>query len=303
MVRRTLAFGLLLCLPWPAQPVHALHAGAAGARGSRSYLGVDISDVSDDQVASLKLKEARGAQITRVDHDGPAGKAGLMVRDVVLKLNGQQIEGEEQFRRMLREIPAGRAITLLISRNGQVLDVSAQLADRAEVERRAWAEHYIVPEPVPQGTYMSEDEVPVPAPSSPSAGRSFIGSHLTFSQTYTGADLDTMGRQLAQFFGAHDGKGLLVNSVDSNSPAAQAGIHAGDVIVRVNGTIMSSKGAWARALHDCKGRPATVQLLRDHQPVTVTLSTDGKKRGSIPVVLPLLCASPQKSHEAGPVQA
>jgi S1-C subfamily serine protease len=79
---------------------------------SQGYLGVDLTDVDQDKAQTLKLKEVRGAVITLIDHDAPAGQIGLKVNDVVLALNGQPVEGAEQLRRMLREIPAGRKVSL-----------------------------------------------------------------------------------------------------------------------------------------------------------------------------------------------
>ena len=62
--------------------------------GGNAYLGVDISDVSPDRVAELKLKDEHGVEITMVDEDAPAGKAGLRAHDVILSLNGNPIENE-----------------------------------------------------------------------------------------------------------------------------------------------------------------------------------------------------------------
>src|SRR5436309_8079322 len=98
--------------------------------GPTSYLGVDITDVSADRLSVLKLKEERGVEVTMVDQDAPAGKAGLKEHDVILTMNGNQVESVEQLRRMIREIPPGRLVTLGISRDGQAMTVKAQLADR-----------------------------------------------------------------------------------------------------------------------------------------------------------------------------
>src|SRR5271165_3747767 len=110
----------------------AAHANAAG------YLGVDVSDVDADKAQALKLKEARGALITLIDHDAPAGHVGLKVNDVVLALNGQNVEGAEQLRRMLREMPPGRQISLEISRDGNIQTLAVQLADRKVMEHDVW---------------------------------------------------------------------------------------------------------------------------------------------------------------------
>src|ERR1051326_571325 len=94
----------------PRPPVHLYSAG-------KSYLGVDIQDVTKDRVNPLKLKEERGVEITMVDADAPAGKAGLREHDVILQFNDTAVESEEQLRRLIRETPPGRAITLGISRD------------------------------------------------------------------------------------------------------------------------------------------------------------------------------------------
>src|SRR5580693_3303224 len=60
--------------------------------GGSSYLGVDIADVSAERLGELKLKEEHGAEVTMVDQDAPAGKAGLHEHDVVVSLNGTAIE-------------------------------------------------------------------------------------------------------------------------------------------------------------------------------------------------------------------
>ncbi|MGD0546755.1 MAG: PDZ domain-containing protein, partial [Terracidiphilus sp.] len=62
---------------------------------SQGYLGVDLADVDQEKAQALKLKEVRGAVITLIDHDAPAGQIGLKVNDVVVKLNGETVEGAE----------------------------------------------------------------------------------------------------------------------------------------------------------------------------------------------------------------
>lgn len=261
---------------------------------SQSYLGVDVRDVTEDQVSVLKLKEAKGAEVMRVDHDGPAGKMGLRTHDVVMQMNGTAIEGQEQIRRMMHETPPGHAVVLVISRDGQQMTVTAQMADRNEVERQAWEQHVTssaaLPGPqAPVSGLPGEDEATLVGPGSGGGvpvpgsryGKSFMGTLLMTTPTYTGVMLERMSSQLATFFGAPVGSGLLVRSVAENSPAAMAGLRAGDVVVRANSRGVGTMTDWAKAIHEAKGRPVTVVVMRDRAEKTFTLTPDGKKRSSL----------------------
>ena len=258
-------------------------SGAPPARGGQGYLGVDVRDVSEDQLAVLKLKEARGAEIVLVDHDAPAGKAGLREHDVILRMNGQAIDGEEQIRRMLRESPPGTTVVLQVSRDGQQSTVTTQTANREEVERQAWEQHLTVPEPQAPPS-ESDGSGYFAAPSSPApsvrGGNSFLGP-LLMNPSYTGAMLETMSAQLAEYFGVPGGAGLLVRSIEANSPAALAGMRAGDVVLRANAKAVASSADWAKAIKDSHGRPLAVVVLRDKKEQTLTLTPDAKKRSSL----------------------
>ena len=81
-------------------------------------------------LADLHLKDERGVEVTMVDQDAPAGKAGLKEQDVILTLNGSDVQSVEQLRRMIRETPPGRVVALGVSRNGQPMTVKVELADR-----------------------------------------------------------------------------------------------------------------------------------------------------------------------------
>ncbi len=294
----TLAFSLMLIASYACAAVveSAGQRGslsASSSHGTQSYLGVDVRDVTEDQVAALKLKEARGAEIIRVDHDGPAGKMGLREHDVVVQMNGTSIEGEEQIRRMLRETPPGKAIVLVISRDGQQTTMTAQMADRNEVERQAWEQHLTQPAfqpaapPQAPATGLPSDDGSIaqsaggtgPAPAS-RYSKSFLGT-LLMTPSYTGIMLERMTPQLATFFGAPAGSGLLVRSVEDNSPAAMAGLKAGDVVVRANSRNVATTTDWAKTIREAKGRPVSVVVMRDRVEKTFTLTPDGKKRSAL----------------------
>src|SRR4051794_5801744 len=96
------------------EPNPLLFSGAP----AQGYLGVLVADIDNDSAGKLKLKDTRGAVVTLIDHDAPAAQVGLRVNDVLLEVNGQAVEGAEAFGRMMREIPPGRKITMVVSRDG-----------------------------------------------------------------------------------------------------------------------------------------------------------------------------------------
>jgi membrane-associated protease RseP (regulator of RpoE activity) len=265
------------------QLVPAQRAGGHGA--GQNYFGIDFRDIGDDQVAPLKLKDTRGAEVTRVDHDAPAGKMGLRAHDVILEMNGTIIDGEEQLRRLLHDCPPGRLVTLTVGRDGQTLKLSAAMADRAALERQVWQMHLSAsPAPAIAGEAAASDQETtgsIVPPGTPVThpGKSFLGSLLT-SPTYTGANLEAMTPQLAQFFGVPS-SGLLVSNVAENSPAAMAGLKAGDVVVQANAQPIGNLNHWLKTVHEAKGKPISITILREHQQKTLTLTPDIKHKSSL----------------------
>ena len=127
-------------------------------------------------------------------------------------------------------------MTFVISRDGQHQTLTTQLANREEVERRAWEQHLVVPDPAPDnrtpprvGSAFLHSETP--SGTGARAHRDFLGATTVLSASFTGAQLEVMGPQLAEFFGVEGNAGLLVRSVEVNSPAADAGLRAGDVVL------------------------------------------------------------------------
>jgi S1-C subfamily serine protease len=114
----------------------------------------------------------------------------------------------------------------------------------------------------------------------PRTSKSFLGGVLT-APAYTGALLEKMTGQLADFFGVPTGAGLLVRSVEPNSPAALAGMHAGDVVVRAASRTVTNLADWARALKSGRDKSVPVVVLRDKKEQTLLLTLDSKKRSSI----------------------
>ncbi|MGD0681902.1 MAG: PDZ domain-containing protein [Terracidiphilus sp.] len=240
---------------------------------SQGYLGVDLADVDQEKAQALKLKEVRGAVITLIDHDAPAGKIGLKVNDVVLQLNGQTVEGAEQLRRMLREIPAGHKVSLEISRDGKEQTLTAELANRKVMEHDVWnrigtgGDLFAVG---PGLGMLAEGDSQVPG-----------GFHMPFisSSLNVGALVEPLTEQMAEYLGVSGG--LMVRQVAHKSEADAAGLKAFDVILKVGPDAIATLADWERALHNNQGKPVQVTVLRERKQQTLTLQVDSKRHGML----------------------
>src|SRR5579859_3557505 len=178
---------------WPVDPPDQITVFSSEESGTSSYLGVDISDVSTERLSALKLKEEKGVEVTMVDQDAPAGKAGIKEHDVILSMNGTAIESGAQLRRMIHETPAGRLVTLGLSRDGQPMTVKVQLADKHK--EFAWA----TPRP---DVHFQMPEIHVPDIDIPA-----INMVMTTTSARSGLMVENITPQLGEFFGVKNGNG------------------------------------------------------------------------------------------------
>ena len=104
---------------------HIVAAIIAHGSVARGWLGVSVADLTD--ASGLP---ANGAEITEVEADGPADKAGLMSSDVVLAVNGSVILGSSDLIRAIASMRPGVKVTLQIRRNGHIYNLQVAVARR-----------------------------------------------------------------------------------------------------------------------------------------------------------------------------
>jgi serine protease Do len=248
-------------------PSLLLHSSAQG------YMGVLVGDIDNDAAARLKLKEPHGAVVTLIDHDAPAAQAGIRVNDVVIELNGQKIESAEQFTRMLREIPAGHAASIVISRDGNLQTINVQLVDRKKMEHDVWNK-----------LDNSNEAAPAPAMGLLSGGGSADvpsgGFHMPFfgSTLNVGALVEPLTSQMADYLGIKSG--LMVKQVARKSEADTAGLKPFDVILKVGSETIATSADWDRTLRANQNKSVQVTVLRDRKQQTFTLQVDSRHHRS-----------------------
>jgi len=235
----------------------ALVSGEEGA----SWLGVETHEVTSENAKELKLPAERGVVLGKVIPDSPAAKSGLKEKDVITEINGQRVEGATQFRRMLREIPAGRTVQFTIWRDGRSQTVNATLGKAEEG-------HHVRMHAAP-GTYSFSMPEVMQIPD-----MDWGGVFAMPGRARLGIDAEDLSGQFGNYFGAPEGEGVLVRDVNSGSPAEKAGLKAGDVITSLDGERIRSIGDLREKLApkgDDKDRSLKLGVLRNKNQMTLTV--------------------------------
>ena len=226
------------------------------------WLGVEIAEVTPERAKDLKLSAVRGVIITAVEPDSPAAKAGLKENDVITQYEGQAVEGTVQFRRLVRETPAGRTVLLAISRNGAVQNLSVELGDlhsvtvkRMRGRMRDFGDAY---------TFVMPDMPNMPP------DMHMVHPFMDRRTPMLGIGAEDLTPQLGAFFGAPDNSGVLVREVHSGTPAEKAGLQAGDVIIQVDGKPVHSLDDLRAQLREKSGQKSVnLGILRKGSPLTL----------------------------------
>jgi serine protease Do len=233
--------------PEPAEPPQDFFAE------NQTRLGVELREVTGDKARELKLPGEYGAIVEEVEPKSPADKAGLMKGDVILDFAGERVRSVAQLRRLVRETPAGRTVTVQVSRGGEVRTLSVKM----EPAKNQFNFGYVQP------------KISIPKIEIPKFNFNFEGNPYFFSGggPVLGISGDDLTSQLATYFGVKQGKGVLVREVEAGSPAEKAGLKAGDVIVGIDGRQVGSVSDLRHAIpRDFEGKKqVSLSIVRDRR--------------------------------------
>lgn len=243
------------------------------AVGSGAYLGVVIREVDAEDVERLDLPQERGALITEVPEDGPAAEAGLRADDVIVSWNGSTIESAAQLIRIVRETPSGRQVEIGYVRDGRRQTARVELGERPGMSRlfRRGEMGPEIRERLEESLGRMQRGLELRPDGGGAASFFFRGGRL-------GLGLQNLTDQLAAYFGAEDG-GALVTTVREDSPAAEAGFLAGDVIVRVGDEATDGPGEVMREIARADAGEIEIRVLRDGRERTLRATLPERPSG------------------------
>jgi len=267
----------------PHARAYAFHFGEGG-----SWLGVSIQDVDAERSLELGLDQVMGAEIKEVQPGSPAEEAGLQAGDVVLRYQGTRVEGVRQFTRMVRETPSGRTVAMEVFRSGSMVDIEATVKNREEVwDSEIEMEHVIAPHIDMDEFEFPDIDIDIPdinisdfeVPDVRAHSFWFHGGH---QPQRLGASVDNLTEQLGEYFGVKDGEGILVREVEKDSPGEEAGLRAGDVIVKIDDQDIGGTRDLRRAMHQRQGQEFKLIVIRERKERTLTVQMPEEEVSTAP---------------------
>jgi serine protease Do len=216
--------------------------------GRVTMIGVRLEDVTADNMKTLKLPKAEGALVQSVNANSPAATAGLRENDVIVQFDGERVRSASQLTRLVHETPAGREVALGVMRDGR----------KTELRIR----------PEAGGTWFDPrfgDTLDLLMQGVRDGG---VDSR---SRSRLGVNVQGLPGDLPEYFGVKSG--VLVTAVRPDSPAAKAGLKAGDVITAVNGKPVNAPRDLLTVLPDSgTTQDVNVTVVREKKETTLRAS-------------------------------
>ncbi len=229
-----------------------------------NFLGVRTEDLTRENMSRLGASEMRGAVVTEVVQGSPAERAGLRKDDVIIRFDNEPVTSARKLNRLIGEAAPEATVRLTVRRSGGEQEISATLGKRESLESNL---NRIT---VPQTEELRRRLEGLQGLQGDRDG------NFTFFRTGSriGVTTQPLTKQLADYFGVASGEGLLITAVVENSPAARAGLRAGDVITEADGTRVRTTIDLARGISRKTDGEVSFTVVRDKQSRTVRVTPE-----------------------------
>jgi len=242
-------------------------------RVERGWLGVSIEENEEGKVG-----------IIAIEKESPAELAKLKEEDMVLKIEGEEVTSTKMLAKEIRKRKPGKTITLKIERNGKEIDVKVKLGEYSEKNVRIELESkfprlFFAPKP-PKPPLVPKLRALRKLPKPPEPPEPKIFSWGLEHRKYIGIYLEEINRELSEYFGVKEGRGLLVAKITKDSPAEKAGLKVGDVIIKADGIRTERARDLTGVIQDKeKGGRIKLELLRNKKVRSVEVAIEEERSG------------------------
>lgn len=249
----------------------------------RSYLGVQTQEITKENFSKFGLSAVRGVGIEKVVENSPAAQAGLQNNDVIIRFDGEQIESILKLNRLISEVAPDHAAKLTVLRGGSEREINVTMGKRELLPFQMRYRVEALPA-LPNIQTMPATPLPQLRAFPPLQGGE--GDRNAFvrrggASRQIGVGVTTLTNQLGEYFGITEGSGLLINNVRENSPAAKAGLKAGDIIVEADGKAVKGQTDLIRAVNEKKDGDISLTIIRDRNRQTVRVTPEMSKDGAM----------------------
>jgi len=242
-------------------------------RVERGWLGVSIEENAEGKV-----------EIVAIEKESPAELAKLKERDIVLRIEGEEVTTTKMLATEIRKRKPGKTMTLKIERSGKEIDVKVKLGEYSEKDvmlefESKFPRLFIAPKPPKPPEAAKVPKLPglirTPEPPEPK-----LFTWGLEHRKYIGVYLNEINRELSEYFGVDEGRGLLVARITKDSPAEKAGLKIGDVIVKADGIRTERARDLNRAIQDKeKGEMIKIEFLRNKKVRSVEVEIEEERSG------------------------
>jgi serine protease Do len=222
----------------------------------RGYLGVRIKDLNAEVAGRLGVEKQKGVLVAQVFAGSPAAKAGVKDGDVLVTLAGKPVETGRDLQTVVAGLPLNQSVSVVVLRDGERKELQVTIAEQPS-------------------EFGASGE---PAQREPKA------EEQADELEGLGVEVAEMTPKLAKEFGYKESaQGVVVTRVQPDSPAAEAGLHRGMLLVKVDKKRVKDVAAVREAVAKASSDKGVLLQVRspegatDYLVIKVPVAAGGKK--------------------------